>query len=100
MRPQATVLSGRLSTPITQTAAYYCAFVALGFVPAAMGPALPVLAEHTHSSLAVISFLLSARSLGYLIGSFQGGRLYDRLPGHRVMAVSNRGRMGWLCLVS
>ena len=100
MRPQATVLSGRLSTPITQTAAYYCAFVALRFVPAAMGPALPVLAEHTHSSLAVISFLLSARSPGYLIGVFQGGRLYDRLPGHRVMAVSNRGRMGWLCLVS
>jgi fucose permease len=34
-----------------------------------------------------ISFLFMARSLGYLIGSLLGGRLYDRVPGHPVMTV-------------
>ncbi|MBT5831208.1 MAG: MFS transporter, partial [Candidatus Latescibacteria bacterium] len=35
--------------------------------------------------LAGISFLFATRSSGYLLGSFLGGRVYDRLPGHPVM---------------
>jgi fucose permease len=71
---------------LQQTAGYYIAFVTLGLVGASLGPTLPGLADQTVSSVAQISYLFTARSLGYLIGSFVGGRFYDRLPGHRVMA--------------
>ncbi len=71
---------------IPQTVGYYAAFVALGLVSASLGPTLPGLARHTQSQLSQISFLFTARSLGYLLGSLQGGRLYDRVPGHPVMA--------------
>ncbi|MGC8782540.1 MAG: MFS transporter, partial [Anaerolineae bacterium] len=51
-----------------------------------MGPTLPGLAQHTGSKLSEISFLFTARALGYLLGSLISGRLYDRFPGHRVIA--------------
>lgn len=54
---------------------------------AALGPTLPGLASHTHTGLGAISSLFTARSLGYLMGSFQGGRLYDRLPGHSILSI-------------
>jgi FHS family Na+ dependent glucose MFS transporter 1 len=67
----------------------YCAgFVALGLASAALGPTLPGLAEHTRSRAAEISVLFVARSSGYLAGSLLGGRLYDRIKGHPVMAVA------------
>jgi MFS transporter, FHS family, Na+ dependent glucose transporter 1 len=68
------------------TAAYYLAFILLGLTVAADGPALPKLAEHTSSSLDQISLIFFFGSLGYLLGSYIGGRLYDRVPGHRLMA--------------
>jgi MFS transporter, FHS family, Na+ dependent glucose transporter 1 len=75
--------SGKLS----KTMAYYLAFIGLGMVGAALGPTLPGLAEKTGSTLGQISYLFTSRSLGYLLGSVIGGRLYDRLPGHRLMAL-------------
>ncbi len=75
------------SEKISKTASYYAAFVALGLVVASLGPTLPGLADHTKTLLSEISFLFTARSLGYLLGSFQGGRFYDRVSGHSVMAV-------------
>lgn len=71
----------------SKTAAYYLAFVGLGLAVASLGPTLPGLAEQTRTMLSEISYLFTARSLGYLLGSFQGSRLYDRVPGHPVMAV-------------
>lgn len=71
-----------------QTATYYAAFTALGLTVASLGPTLLGLADQTGSALSDISFLFLARALGYLFGSFTGGRLYDRLPGHRTMAVA------------
>jgi FHS family Na+ dependent glucose MFS transporter 1 len=38
--------------------------------------------------LAEISFLFTAVSLGYLVGSLLGGRQYDRVPGHLLMAAN------------
>jgi fucose permease len=55
-------------------------------VGASLGPTLPGLAENTRTQLSEISFLFTARSLGYLLGSFLGGRLYDRTAGHPLMA--------------
>ena len=68
------------------TASYFAAFVALGLTIGTFGPTLPGLAAQTGASLGGVSFLFMARSLGYLVGSSRGGRLFDRLPGHRLMA--------------
>jgi FHS family Na+ dependent glucose MFS transporter 1 len=69
------------------TTAYYLAFILLGLTIAAEGPTLLKLAEHTSSALDQISSMFLFGSLGYLLGSYIGGRLYDRVPGHRFMAV-------------
>lgn len=74
------------SLPFTQTFTYYTAFIALGMTTASLGPTLLGLSAQTGSPLNEISVLFTARALGYLLGSFVGGRLYDRLPGHRTMA--------------
>jgi fucose permease len=67
---------------ISRTIAYYVVFIGLGLTASSLGPTLPGLAEHTQSNIGQISFLFTARSFGYLIGSFGGGRIYDRIPGH------------------
>ncbi|MCB0209014.1 MAG: MFS transporter, partial [Anaerolineae bacterium] len=64
----------------------YAAFIGLGLITSALGPTLPGLAEQTQTTLGQISFLFVARSLGYLFGSFIGGRLYDRIAGHPLIA--------------
>jgi len=74
------------SGKISKTAAYYVAFVALGTTGAVLGPTKERLAEHTQTQLSQISILFTAVSLGYLIGSFLSGRLYDRVFGHPMMA--------------
>jgi FHS family Na+ dependent glucose MFS transporter 1 len=68
-----------------KTLGYYAAFIALGLTHAALGPTLADLAARTGVSLDAISYGFAARALGYLMGSFLGGRLYDRAPGHPVM---------------
>src|SRR6266496_1655037 len=70
----------------TTTAAYYLTFILLGLSVAVDGPALLKLAEHTSSPLNQISSIFLTSSLGYLLGSFFGGRIYDRVAGHRFMA--------------
>jgi MFS family permease len=72
--------------PYIATAAYYLSFIVLGLTTAASGPSLLKLAEHTSSALDRISLIFVFGSLGYLIGSFLGGRAYDRLSGHKLMA--------------
>jgi FHS family Na+ dependent glucose MFS transporter 1 len=55
---------------------------------AALGPALPSLARNTGSSLGMISSLFIAQNVGYMLGSFIGGHLYDRVPGTRLMSAA------------
>ena len=74
--------------PLATTFAYYGAFIGLGLISASLGPTLPALAAQTNTALGQISFLFVTRSIGYLIGSLLGGRIYDRVTGHPVMAVS------------
>jgi FHS family Na+ dependent glucose MFS transporter 1 len=76
----ATEPSGRTRT--AQTAGYFAAFLVFGMGVAALGPALPALAEHTGSTLSQISVVFSAAAAGYLLGALASGRLFDRLPGH------------------
>jgi FHS family Na+ dependent glucose MFS transporter 1 len=84
-------LHGKESTKLkkvktAQTVSYFIAFVALGLGMAALGPTLPGLADQVHANLSEISYLFTARSFGFLLGSLFSGRFYDRLSGHRVMA--------------
>ena len=74
--------------PWIATIAYYLSFILLGASTAASGPSLPKLAEHTSSGLDRISLIFVFGSLGYVIGSYFGGRAYDRVPGHRLMAIA------------
>jgi fucose permease len=67
------------------TAGYYAAFLSFGLVIAALGPALSGLAAHTQTDLSQISMLFTARSLGFLLGAWLGGRIFDRLAGHPVL---------------
>jgi FHS family Na+ dependent glucose MFS transporter 1 len=68
------------------TVAYYLAFILLGLTLGAEGPTLPKLAENTSSTLDQISLIFFSGSLGYLLGSYISGRIYDRLPGHQFLA--------------
>jgi fucose permease len=87
------------SARLAQSAGYFAAFIAMGMYAAALGPTLPDLAEQTGSALSQISVLFSARAFGYLLGSVAIGRLYDRLAGHRVMAVMLLLMMGGMIAV-
>jgi FHS family Na+ dependent glucose MFS transporter 1 len=71
-----------------QTAVYFAALAGFGVVVAAWGPVLPRLAEQTQTDLGKIGVIFTIRALGVFLGSSVGGRIYDRLPGHPVMAVS------------
>ena len=71
-----------------QTVAYFGVMVSLGLASAALGPTLPSLGAQTGVTIGTVSVLFSARSLGYLCGALLSGRLYDRLPGHPVMAAA------------
>ncbi len=74
------------SPPRALAPATYLDFVSLGMALAATGPALPFLARSTRSSLAVISNLFIAQQAAYMLGSYFGGRLYDRLRATRLMS--------------
>jgi FHS family Na+ dependent glucose MFS transporter 1 len=76
------------SLPYIATAAYYLSFIVLGLTTAASGPSLLKLSEHTSSGLDRISLIFVFGSFGYLVGSFLGGRAYDRVPGHKLMALT------------
>jgi FHS family Na+ dependent glucose MFS transporter 1 len=74
--------------PLASTYAYSGSFVGLGLVAASLGPTLPALAAQTRSDVGQIALLFTARSIGYLLGSLLGGRAYDRIAGHPLMAAA------------
>jgi FHS family Na+ dependent glucose MFS transporter 1 len=67
---------------------YLASFVGLGLVASSLGPSLPSLAAQTATNLSAISYLFTLRSSGYLLGSFFGGRLFDRFAGNPIIAFS------------
>lgn len=69
-----------------RTAGYFALFITLGLVTSTLGPTLPALAGQTAVTLDRISLLFTAHALGYLLGALLGGRLYDRVGGHPVLA--------------
>lgn len=67
---------------------YGICFFSLGLGTASLGPMLPFLADSAAVSLAQISFLFTTDSLGYMLGSVGGGRLFDRFDGHKLMILA------------
>ncbi|MBN1312848.1 MAG: MFS transporter, partial [Anaerolineae bacterium] len=84
---------------IANTAGYYLAFIVLGLATAVLGPTLTGLAAQTHTEIGAISFLFTTSSLGYLLGSLIGGQLYDRMPGHPLVAGMLVGLAATLALI-
>lgn len=87
------------SSALTQTAAYYVAFVALGLTGPLFGPALSSLATQTGVALNAVSAIFIANSMGRLAGSLLAGRLLDHLPGHRVVVAGLGGAAVLMALV-
>ena len=67
---------------------YYAVFIFMGMVIASTGPLLPALTEKYQVSLSQISLIFPANSLGYILSSFFGGRLYDHFKGHRILLLA------------
>lgn len=75
-----------MNQKIAQTVAYYATFVLLGATISSLGPTLPFLAQNVGVSIGAMGSVFALRSLGYMVGSFSAGWLYDRLPGHRLLS--------------
>jgi len=73
---------------ISKTIAYYVSYITIGFVTGIIGPSLPGLSEHVGTNLGGISYLFPILSVGYMIGSFVAGRLYDKVKGHPITVVA------------
>ncbi len=63
-------------------------FLVIGMSLSVLGPALTDLRERSGSDVGAISVLFVGQSLGYLLGSFIGGALFDRVDGHRVYSAA------------
>ena len=70
---------------IALVSTYFLVYIVLGMTTATLGPSLPFLAAYVGTSLRGISSLFIAHRLGYMTGSFGGGRMYDRVSGNRLM---------------
>lgn len=68
------------------TATYFASLAVIGLVYGTTAPTLQALATQTGVGLGSIGVILSARSVGYLLGASQLGRLVDRKGSHRFMA--------------
>jgi len=69
-----------------KTIGYFGTFFLLGAVISALGPTINGLAENVGQEAPQLSFLFSFRAVGYLSGALLGGVLYERIPGHKVLA--------------
>ena len=79
--------------------AYCGAFFCLGIAFSVLGPTLPHLAEQVAVSIGSVSILFVGNSLGYLIGSYLAGPVFDRCRGHPVLAINLGVLSGLLILV-
>jgi len=71
-----------------KTIIYFASILSLGFVSAIIGPSLPSISKNTGVSIYKMGWLFTAISLGYLIGAFLSGIIYDRIKGHPLIAIS------------
>lgn len=65
-------------------AVYLLSFLVIGLSVSMLGPALSELRDRSGADLGGIGVLFAGQAVGYIIGSFVAGRLYDRFDGHAV----------------
>ena len=82
-----------VATSQTPSFAYFLcllySFCVVGYTQGLLGPTILELAVQTSSTIATLSFVFAARSIGFLVGSSTAGSLIDRYPnrGNLVMSV-------------
>ncbi len=67
---------------------YYLLFVCLGLSIGLVGPTLPSLANQTHTPVGDLGAVFTASAVGALLGTLLGGRLFDRVRGHRALGIA------------
>lgn len=72
-----------------RTIAYYLMFFTLGIQLASVGPTLQFLADHISTDVANLGTLFTFSAIGYAIGTFAGGWVFDHFKGHPVLAICN-----------
>ncbi len=77
--------AARLHRPVPL---YWVTFLVVGLSLSILGPALTELRGRSGAGIGDIGILFVGQAVGYVVGSFVGGTLFDRFHGHRVYAVS------------
>ncbi|HSD85567.1 MAG TPA: MFS transporter [Anaerolineae bacterium] len=70
------------------TLLYYLLFICLGLSIGLVGPTLPSLADQTHTIAEDLGAVFTASAVGALLGTLLGGRLFDRVRGHRALGLA------------
>ena len=84
-----TKLLTRLKTDTWRwTLGYYFLFICLGLGSGVLGPTLPSLAGQTQTRLGEMGALFVAGSIGVVLGTAAGGRVFDRVKGNRALGLA------------
>ena len=70
------------------TLLYYWLFICLGLSIGMVGPTLPSLANQTQTPVGDLGAIFTASAVGALLGTLLGGRLFDRVRGHRALGIA------------
>ena len=70
------------------TMLYYWLFICLGLSIGLVGPTLPSLANQTQTLVGDLGAVFTASAVGALLGTLLGGRLFDRVRGHRALGIA------------
>ena len=74
--------------PTRWTLMYYLSFICLGLSIGLIGPLLPSLANQTQTIVEDLGIVFTASALGALLGTLLGGRIFDRVRGHRALGIA------------
>jgi FHS family Na+ dependent glucose MFS transporter 1 len=70
------------------TMLYYWLFICLGLSIGLIGPTLPSLANQTQTLVGDLGAVFTVSAVGALLGTLLGGRLFDRVRGHRALGIA------------
>ncbi|MDD5645670.1 MAG: MFS transporter [Candidatus Bipolaricaulis sp.] len=73
---------------LLSTTVYFALYALVGVLSGAVGPTLGPFAGQVGVGLSAIGIILTARSLGYLVGALGSSRWADRVPIHRGIAAA------------
>jgi len=93
-----TVISPKSMKTLT-TIALYLSFLAMAVFNVILGATLPNLAQNTSASIDQVSILFSALFLGYILGAFFSGAVFDRFHPLRILFIVILTGIGSLFIV-